>query len=693
MHADNVDTILLTLTTEIGVIIAVSRLLGLWCRRLRQPQVIGEVVAGILLGPSFFGWIAPRASAAFFPPETMPFLKVLSEYGIVFFMFLIGLELDPALLRERGRAAMAISAVSIVLPFVLGALFAVSAYETLAPPGVATLPFALFIGAAMSITAFPVLARMLIERDLLHTRVGAMTVTCAAVDDLAGWCILALVVALARSEALGGGLAVAVRALAYIGVMAFVVRPVLDRLRALYDTRGGLSQNLLAVVYVLMLASALATQALGIHAVFGGFMFGAIMPKHGGFVRDLTEKTEDFATVFLLPIYFAYTGLRTQIGHLDTPDTWLLALVVIGIAVVGKCAGGAITARAIGFGWREAGALGVLMNTRGLMELIVLNVGLDLGVINPTAFAIMVLMAIVTTLMTTPALALLYPAQELRAEVIGPEAGAAAPPVLVPVALASSGPRLIDVAAGLASGERPRVYALHSARPPERGVLGALPPTEPQRGVFEPLERHASGLGIDFHPIALMSRNPADDIVDVARAKGADLIVMGWHKPVFGRSVLGGTVERVMRRAQAGVAVLVDKDLPATLDRILLPYAGTEHDRFALGLAARLAGRQRAAVTLLHVVRPGHGEAKLDAEARRLVDAVTSGRDGGVRMRVTAVESDDPVTTVVTHAAGHDLAILGVGEEWQVEPTLFGLRTERIATDCPCSLLIVRAPV
>jgi K+:H+ antiporter len=669
------EHLLSLVTIEIFVIIAVARLAGIAMRAVGQPQVMGEVVGGILLGPSLLGWVAPGVSAALFPAAALPYLKVLSEYGIVFFMFLIGLELDAGLLRGRGHTAVFISHASIIVPFVLGVVLAARLYAEQAPAGVHFLSFALFMGASMSITAFPVLARILIERDLLKTKVGAVTIVCAAVDDVTAWCLLAFVVAVVSTSDVAGAARTLALVLAYLAAMLFAVRPLLRRLSAMVERTGRLSQNLVAVVFLLVLASAAATDAIGIHAIFGGFMMGAILPKDALFTRELVDKLEDFAVVFLLPIYFAYTGLRTRIGLLDTPALWLECALVIGIATAGKFGGSALAARLTGLGWREACALGVLMNTRGLMELIILNVGFDLGVISPALFAMMVLMAIVTTLATTPVLAALYPPERFRAEL----AVAAAPTsgVLAAVALPSSGPLLVDVAAALAENGNTPLYVLHLERPPERGALGI------NRGwasgneiALVPTLEHAQRRGIAVRPLQFVSRNPGDDIRDVARAKGVGVVVMGWHKPVWTRTVLGGTVSDVMRETDADVAVFIDRGLAWPPRRVLVPFAGTIQDRAALRLAGRIATGLGATLAVLGVVRPGGALPEVAMP------------DGTPRMRV--VESTSPIDAVIAEAAAHDLTVLGVGEGWRLEPNVFGMRSERLAAECPSSLLVVR---
>jgi Kef-type K+ transport system membrane component KefB len=406
------------LLLQLVVVLGAARITGWLFNRIGQPQVLGEMFAGIVLGPSLLGWMAPSVSAFLFPPESLGYLAALSHVGLVAFMFLVGLEVDPRLLRARGHATVVISHASIALPFVLGSLLAVFLYPRLSDDSVSFTKFSLFLGIAMSITAFPVLARILKERNLLQHPVGAMALTCAAVDDATAWCILAGVVLLVRAGegatalwfTIGGSVV-------YGAVMLLFVRPLLRRFERLYEQHQRVTQNMLAVLVLLALASAWTTERLGIHALFGAFLFGAVLPRHRALLSDIREKLEDVIVVLLLPLFFALTGLRTRIGLLAGSEMWLLGALVVAVAIAGKLGGSTTAARAAGISWRQSGAIGILMNTRGLMELVVLNIGLDLGVVSPALFAMMVMMALVTTFMATPLLEVIYPQRDFRREI------------------------------------------------------------------------------------------------------------------------------------------------------------------------------------------------------------------------------------------------------------------------------------
>ena len=406
-----------TLILQIAVILATCRLVGSLFRLIRQPRVVGEMFAGILLGPSLLGWVAPGLSAYLFPPSSLDHLNALSQVGLIIFMFLVGLGVDAGELRGHGHATLLTSHVSITLPFVLGSLLSLYLYPRLSDDSVSFNGFALFMGAAMSITAFPVLARILRERDMLGSRLGVMAIACAAVDDVTGWCILAYVLLLIRSA--DGATPIWLTAggtVAFALVMIYGVRRLLRRFGTAYRERGALSENMLALILVLVLASALCTEWLGVHPVVGVFLLGAVMPKESGFVRYIHERFETIVLVLLLPLFFAFTGLRTNVGVVEGSEMWFYCGLIVAVAVAGKLFGSMAAAWIGGVPLREAAGLGVLMNTRGLMELVILNIGLDVKVISPAVFSMMVMMALVTTFMTTPALDLIRRRAEPGAE-------------------------------------------------------------------------------------------------------------------------------------------------------------------------------------------------------------------------------------------------------------------------------------
>jgi Kef-type K+ transport system membrane component KefB len=378
--------------------------------------VVGEILAGILLGPSLLGWLAPSAFASLFPPNRLVPLYFLSQIGLLLFMFTVGLELDVHALRKLGPAVVLTSNVSILAPLVAGAGLAVYLHSRLSSAGVSVPVFAFFIGTAMSITAFPVLARILAERDLLQTKVGMVAISCAAVDDITAWCLLALLIAKVRSGA-GPPLWLTLAGLGgYFMLMVWVVRPLLVRL----DTfRQNVSRETLAFTLFFVFLSAWTTERIGIHALFGAFFAGVILPKSENLARSMNNKLEMVTSVFLLPLFFALTGLRTSIHLLNGARPWFYCALIILVAILGKLLGCAISARVSGMAWRDALSVGILMNTRGLIELVILNVGLDLGVITPTLFSMMVIMALVTTFMTTPLLRLVTPAPILAQPDIG----------------------------------------------------------------------------------------------------------------------------------------------------------------------------------------------------------------------------------------------------------------------------------
>jgi K+:H+ antiporter len=385
----------------LAAVVTAGQVLGRFFRLVGQPPVIGEVLAGILLGPSLLGRVSPEPYAYLLPPSIVPSLSVIAQLGVILYMFAIGLELNTDGLRRIGTSALAISAAGIVLPFILGVLLALGIHSSQAN-GVALAPFALFLGVAMSITAFPVLARILSDRGLTRTPLGMLALACAAADDATAWCLLALVTGVARAQ-VGQAMSVFGWTLAYLAVMFFLVRPAIGRWLAA-STEKAITTAQVGVAMILLLFSVLATEWIGIHALFGAFLLGAMIPHDSPLAEQLGKHIENVVVVLLLPAFFAFTGMRTEIGLLSSVADWLLCGLIILIATLGKFGGALAAARLTGQSWRDSAAVGTLMNTRGLMELIVLNVGLDLGIISPRLFAMMVLMALVTTIATTPVL-------------------------------------------------------------------------------------------------------------------------------------------------------------------------------------------------------------------------------------------------------------------------------------------------
>jgi Kef-type K+ transport system membrane component KefB len=404
------SAILPQLLLALAVVILTGRLIAIALSRLGQPPVIGEVLAGILLGPSLLGLVSQRLGGSPSPlltTEVAPYLSVIAQLGVILYMFLVGVEFNVETFRGLARRAAIISISSLVVPMLcgVGAGLAVARFTGLAPDGVPNLSFALFFGVALAVTAFPVLARILTDRGLARTNLGVLALSCAAVGDVAAWWLLAFVAGVVKSQA-ASAIQVVGLSLAYIAGMLLVVRPLAGWLIA-RSAKSGLGPTAIAVTFAALLLSALTTEWIGIHAVFGAFLLGVVIPHDSHIAQSLKRGLEQVVLVLLLPAFFAFTGLRTEIGLIRGWENWLICGLIILLASLGKFGGTLAAARLSGLDWRTSSSLGILMNTRGLMELIVLNIGLDLGVISPTLFAMLVLMALATTIATSPLLSLL----------------------------------------------------------------------------------------------------------------------------------------------------------------------------------------------------------------------------------------------------------------------------------------------
>lgn len=399
---ESINHLVHVLITLIAVIVT-AQIVGRIFENLGQPIVIGEIIGGIILGPSLLGRVAPDLQNLLLPPETAPFLGIISQLGIILYMFMVGFELDLKVLKKSGHATITVSHAGMVIPFVLGAALALGLYTELAPVGVPFTNFALFLGVSMSITAFPVLARILSDRQLDKSSLGTMALASAAVNDATAWCLLALVVAISHGQP-SDALVTLFLTIVFILGMLFVIRPLVERAFPWLEKLGMMTQRGLATIFVAALLSAVATELIGIHAIFGAFILGAIVPRYESLEQDLTAQLQDLLKALFLPAFFAFTGMRTQLNLLNSTEDWIMCGMIIVVACLGKFGGTLMAARWSGLTWRDSSALGILMNTRGLVELIVLNIGFDLGIISPRLFTMLVVMALVTTFMTSPLL-------------------------------------------------------------------------------------------------------------------------------------------------------------------------------------------------------------------------------------------------------------------------------------------------
>jgi Kef-type K+ transport system membrane component KefB/nucleotide-binding universal stress UspA family protein len=696
MHISGIVQVLI----QVVVIIGVSRLVGLGFRRINQPLVIGEIVAGIMLGPSFLGAVAPAFSAALFPPQTLPLLEILKDLGLIFFMFLIGLELDPKYLKGGLKTAVLVSHTSIVTPFSLGLVLAVLLYPLVSQQGVSFTAFSLFLGAAMSITAFPVLARILTEKNLQNTPIGTLALTCAAVDDVTAWCLLALAISVAGTNSMAAALPVILLALLYVGSMVLMGRPLLAQIAKLFSSSGKLDQSLLALIYVCVILSAVMTELIGIHFIFGAFLVGALMPKQADLTRVIAEKTEDFVLVVLLPIFFAYSGLKTQIGLLNQPTLWALCGLVLLVAIAGKYCGTFLAARLSGLNRQDSSALGWLMNTRGLTELIVLNIGLSLGVITPLLFTMLVIMALVTTFMTSPLLALTYPTPDRPSQT--PIAQDKTPEssyrLLVPMANPKSQQPLLTMAGAIAGEVAPATVLPLSLVQLENDYYFESMPLEADRRLKvrrEQIERllSAQTLRADafpataIEPIVQVSQDVARTTADLAVAKQVNLILLGWHRPVFSNSRLGGRVAQILNNAPVDVAVYIDRADASPVRQILLLDNPSHHTALGLDLALRLLlNDPERELSLLRL--------KSTALSRHAVDRLAKLPEE-VRSRIATpiIHTSKPMETLIQATATADLTIVGMSQSWGRSPQSpsMGHAPEVLAFRCQSSLLITRS--
>lgn len=530
------------LLAQIVMIIFTARIFGWFFKKIGQPTVIGEIIAGIVLGPSLVGMYFPEFSAALFPAASLGNLKFLSQIGLILFMFVIGMELDIKVLKNKASEAVVISHASIVFPFALGIGLSYFVYNQFAPEGVEFLSFSLFMGIAMSITAFPVLARIVQERGIHKTRLGAIVITCAAADDITAWCLLAVVIAIVKAGDFVGSLYVISLALVYVLAMLFIVKPFLKRIGDLYAEKENIGKPVMAIFFLLLIISSYATEVIGIHALFGGFMMGAIMPDIAKFRMIFIEKVEDVSVILLLPLFFVFTGLNTQVGLINDVYLWKVTAAIIAVAVIGKFLGSALAARFVGQNWHDSLTIGALMNTRGLMELIVLNIGLELKVLTPEVFTMMVIMALVTTFMTGPALNLLdfifkNKTQTDTVETIEEDKYR----ILISFGSNEKGKSLLRLANSLTKKQKSAsvITAMHLSQSDE---LHSFNMEEIERERFECIFDESDHLGVKLLTVFKVTNDIETEIADVANTGEYDLLLVGVGKSIFEGSLLGKVI-------------------------------------------------------------------------------------------------------------------------------------------------------
>ncbi|MFT3747832.1 MAG: cation:proton antiporter [Agriterribacter sp.] len=625
---ENVKHPLAILLLQVITIILVARIFGWFCKKIRQPTVIGEIAAGIFLGPSFVGMYFPEFSSFLFPAKSLGNLQFLSQIGLILFMFVIGMELDLKVLKNKAKDAVVISHASIIFPFALGITLAYFVYANFAPDNVKFLSFSLFIGIAMSITAFPVLARIVQERGLTKTRLGTIAITCAAADDITAWCLLAAVIAVVKAGTVLSALYTILMAVVYVLIMLKIVQPFFKRVGDKYADKESFSKPIVAIFFVTLVISSYATEVIGIHALFGAFMAGVIMPANTGFRSIFIEKVEDVSVVLLLPLFFVFTGLRTQIGLLNEPYLWKVCLLIIGVAVAGKFLGSAIAAKFVGQSWRDSLLIGALMNTRGLMELVVLNIGYDLGVLSPEIFAMLVLMALATTFMTGPALDIINRFLPEKKEAIVTSLQLSSYNILIAFSSPLKGVALLRLAnafvrrsVGVSS-----VTMLHLS---PSNDLNQYNEAEYEKESFEPVKQEA---GILNQPVVTMFRPSAaveSDIIDISQEGNFDMLLIGMGNSVFEGTLLGRVlgftnkiinpeklfdtitgkesffdnsffddrVKNIIRSSKIPLGIFIDKDMKK-VENVFLPVFSIS-DSFLLIYAQKLIHNSNATIIIL----------------------------------------------------------------------------------------------
>ena len=612
----------------IALILVVARLLGRLAITVGQPPVVGEIAAGIAMGPSLLGLLPGELDTRLFSPEVLPHLNTLAQLGLVLFMFIVGLELDMALIRGRERTAGTISIASVLVPFALAiglALVLHGRHDAVDGEPVTMVALMLFLGVAMSITAFPVLARILTDRRMHRTPTGVLALACAAIDDIIAWTLLAFVVAVVNGDGPTEVIRIVLLTALFAGIMFGLVRPVLARIVGWHRRAGRLTPDILAIVLVGVLLSAFVTDWIGIHAIFGAFVFGAVMPRNDAaeLIREILERLEQVSVLLLLPLFFVITGLQTDVSGIGLSGLWELGLILL-VAVGGKWVGAYVAGRGMRLPSRQASAIGVLMNTRGLTELVILQIGRQLGVLDDTLFTLLVLMALITTAMTGPLLARVYPDGLVQRDIAAAERAALglqdAYRVVVVLDDKAGEHQMRAVAERLLGGRRPGQLVLTRLieRPTSRLELGsgiapdlALMANEIE--ALNALAADARAQGIAVSAVCRFTADPWTDVVEVARTADAAVLLVerGWFDAV------GAALPAALEPFTLAVVERLGNQEAAEGDVAVLADDG------ANGRAAALlgAGWARAGGHGLVLVASGRPGAKLVGALRRLSEA------------------------------------------------------------------------
>ena len=665
---NNIEAPIGILLLQIITILITCRIFGWLFQKIGQPTVIGEIVAGIVLGPSVLGHLFPDVSAFLFPIESLSKINILSQFGLILFMFAIGMELNMSEVRKKLNETILISHTSTVVPFFFGMLTAYFVYDKYADNSTPFLSFALFIGIAMSITAFPVLARIIQEKGLTKTHLGTISLASAANGDITAWCLLAVVIAIAQAGTMLSAVYNILFSVIYIAFMFLAVRPFLRMIGHIYHNKEVVDKGLVAFIFLLLISSAYLTEILGLHALFGSFIAGVVMPSNIKFRKIMTEKVEDVSLALFLPLFFVSTGLRTEIGLLNNPELWWLCLIFIIVAIVGKFGGAFLSARFVGESWKDSLYIGALMNTRGLMELVVLTIGYEMGILTPSIFVILVLMTLVTTFMTTPLVSLINFCYQTHDRIVEDRERMKLEgvfKVLLSFGRAGNGQIMLDVAHQMFSKGKNKMdlTALHLTVGSD---VNPLHTDNFEEISFGPILYGAKKLGVKIHPRYEVSTNAGQDICNIVNNEGYDFLLVGagismsntpddiaanhYRKSFYNRyfrglkapeswflpgDLLKDKTKMFIEQSNCPVGVFVNRNFSKITNTIVVIHS--EEDLFLLKYAETLMKSARCSTVVLdktNETTPGHQNIKEKIQAFIQLEKVSCSHEKQMTLRI-----------------------------------------------------------